>query len=320
MNLNVAWKIVLLVAFLLAGTSCTRETPPMRIGTNVWPGYEPIWLAAKMKYFDGAVRPVAYPTTSDTAAAFRDRQLDAAAVTLDEALALAQFDPDFSVVLIVDVSLGADVVIGRSAMGSLKDLRGRRVGVETTAVCMYLLSRALQTVKLTMKDVQLVHTNANEAENALQSGSIDAVVTYEPMKTRLLKKGATLLFDSSRVPNEILDVVIVRREFLRNHPRTVSAFITGWFKAQAYLQEHPSDAAENMKERMQLSAEETLASFDGLKLPDREENRKLLLGSPPPLLDAALKLRDVMLEQRLLFKKVNPSQLFEQEQLERLYR
>lgn len=300
---------------------CRNEPPAlMRIGTNTWPGYEPVYLGQDLGLFgDSRIRPVKLPSSTETMAAFRRKTIEAAALTLDEALTLAQFDDDFAIVLIADISNGADVLLGRPEAKSLKDLRGKRIGVETTAVGAYMLARALQQAGLKQDDVKVVGLGAHEHEASFRAGKIDAVVTFEPVRTRLLASGARLLFDSSRIPNEILDVIIVRRDYLKKHPAVVANFVRGWFRALSYMSERPSDAAEKMKGRLKLNAAEVLAVYRGLHLPDWEDNYLLLAGERPEVLDAAKKIQDVMLEYRLLLKRVDASKLIDREQVRKIY-
>lgn len=58
---------------------------PLRIGTLVWPGYEPLYLARERGYLDPkSVRLVEYPSNSEVTRAFRNRAIEAAALTFDE--------------------------------------------------------------------------------------------------------------------------------------------------------------------------------------------------------------------------------------------
>jgi len=135
----------------------------------------------------------------------------------------------------------------------------------------------------------------------------------------LMKAGARILFDSSQIPNEILDVMIVRREFLKKHPDVVANFVRGWFRALTYMEEQPNEAAEMMRGRLKLSASEVLAAYRGLNLPHREDNLRLLSGEQPKLLEPAKKVQDVMLEHRLLLKRVDTSRLIDRDMIGTLY-
>lgn len=321
MNKWVFRFMLMLIALVLLSSCRSEPKAPMRIGTNIWIGYEPVWLAQDLKYFDtDSVKPVQFPSATTEMAAFRSKTIDAAALTLDEALTLAQFEPDFSIVLIVDISNGGDVILGRPEIKSMKDLRGKRIGAESTAVGAYTLARGLKKAGLKYEEVKVINLNENEHEAAFRGGTIDALVTFEPVRTKLLKSGARLLFDSSQIPNEIIDVIIVRKEYLKKNMDIVEQFINGWFRALTYMKEQPSDAAEKIKGRLKLNADEVSESYKGLRLPDRNEVLGMLSGANPPLLNAAKNIQTLMLEQHLLIKKNDVSILLDKDLLKKLYR
>ncbi len=293
---------ILAVLAVLAGAGCTQEPQvPLRVGTHVWPGFEPLYLAREQGYYpSGSVRLVEYSSGSDAIQAFRAGAIDAEALTLDEALLLAETTPDLSVVLVLDVSNGGDVILAQPARSSLRDLKGRRVGLEAGALGAYVLTRALQTVDMTPKDVVVVSLESFEHERAFKEGRVDAVVTYEPSRTRLLAAGARQLFDSSQIPGEIVDVLVVRRAFAAKHREQVSQLVRGWFKALDFLRKERNQAASLMARREQLSTDEFQKSLQGLRFYNIEENRSMLAGPAPAIIPTAQQLGRVMIDNRLL--------------------
>lgn len=297
---------------LLALLGCTPEPePPLRIGTNVWPGYEPLYLARDLGYFDATpVRMVEYPSATEVSRAFRNGAIEAGALTLDEVLSLVQYGIAARVVLVLDTSHGADVLLGKPNLKELKDIKGRRVGVESGALGAYLLTRALQIAGLTHKDIRVVSVPASEQEQAFKDNRVDAVVTFDPARTRLLAQGARQLFDSSQIPGEIVDVLVVRQDYINKHPQQVKRLIMKWFSSLEYMNNHPDDSSRHMTKRLAVSPEEVSLLFNGLRIPGVEENRKLLGGTPPDLLAPAQKLMQTLLKQRLLNKTVALPPLF----------
>jgi len=318
---NKTLRLWLIASILLAANACYRSEPhPLRIGTNVWPGYEPLWLARDLSYYaDDMVRPVAFPSATAVMDAFRQGEIEAAALTLDEALTMAQFERDFTIVLVVDVSNGADVLLAKPEIKTLKDLKGRRIAVETTAVGAYMLGRALEKANLREQDVKIVNINVNQHEEAFAQDKVDAVVTFEPVRTRLLRRGARVLFDSTLIPGEIVDIVVVKNEQLQNHADNAALLIEGWFKAVDYKKKNPEDAAERMLPRLKMGIKEIITSYEGLHLPSREENRKFLVGEPPEILKTCSKVEEVMIKKNLLYKRTEYGALLDQALLKRLY-
>jgi len=127
---------------------------------------------------------------------------------------------------------------------------------------------------LTVSDVEIIACSFDSHFNCYKSN--DAVITFEPVKTQLMQEGAKQLFDSSKIPGRIVDVLVVHKETTKNHTNALKNLLTGYFKARQYLSQQPHDAARLMAPRQQITASEVLVSYEGLKLPNLEENRVLL--------------------------------------------
>jgi len=311
-NLFTAFRMIvcmwLYLFCVLSCAGCTRESPtPLHVGTNVWPGYEPLYLASSLGYLkDSSVRLHEMSNSSDVLKAFRNRTIDVAALTIDEALLLIQDNIDARIVLVADISNGADVIIARPPINNISTLKGKRVGVESLALGAYVLTRALDKAELTPNDVTIVPLAAQEHEKAFSEGKIDAVVTFEPAKTKLLALGGRCIFDSTQIPYEIIDVIVVRAETLTTKSNQLKELEDGWFKAQAYLHINAADATRRMAKREGITPAEFSEALKGLIIPDQNENRRLLSGT---LLTPVKRLADVMLHGKLLSKPVDPARL-----------
>ena len=111
----VFWRLALVFTLTTLG-GCVRDPePPLRIGTNVWIGSEPLYLARELGYLDAtAVRLVEYPSASEVLRAYRNQAIDGMSITLDELFVLAADGLQPKVILVQDVSHGADGVVGRA--------------------------------------------------------------------------------------------------------------------------------------------------------------------------------------------------------------
>lgn len=293
--------------------SCIQQpATPLRFGYNVWPGYEPFHLARELGYYQNEpIELVDYPSSTEVSRAFRSGNLEIGALTLDESLLLAQTIPDLKIILITDISAGADVLMVRPEIKSLQDLKGKRIGVETTALGAYILSRILDIAKLSPQDVQIVSLGVSEHEQAYISGNIDAVITFEPVRSKLLAMGANILFDSNKLPGEIVDVVVVKAETIEKRSKHLVKLLQNWFKALNYLNTNPQKAAPIMAAREQVTPTQFLESLKLLKIPTLEENQKLLSVADPTLAESGQRLAKIMLEQQLLNQAVNPETLLD---------
>jgi len=303
---------MLLGLAVLALTACQPELPaPMRIGMHVWPGFEPLFLARQAGSLNEKdFRLVEFSDGSEVGRAFRNGTVEAVCLTLDEVFYLVQNGTDPVILLVLDESRGADVVLARPGIKSLAELKGKRIAVEVSAVETYTLTRALQHAGLTVKDVTPVYLPMEKHLEAFQSGVVDAMVTYEPMRTKLLALGAVDVFNSSQMPGEIVDVLVVHRDYLEKHPERGVALRQAWFAALAQVRQSPHESAKFMAVREQVTAEEFEVSLQGLHFPDEQESRVLLEGTAPKLLESAERLKTVMRDSGLLQQDIPLKPIF----------
>jgi NitT/TauT family transport system substrate-binding protein len=299
-NLTRSLFIVFCLFSLLAGCSPPPKAP-LRVGTKQWPGYEILFLARSLGFYENRpIRLVELTSATEVVHALRSEMIEAAVVTLDEALPLIQDGIDLKVVLVLDISSGGDALMARPGIETLYALRGKRVGVENTATGAILLNGALEAGGLTVSDINVIPATVDEHEDAYHTGSVDAIVTSEPVKTKLLSEGAEILFDSSQIPGRIMNVLVVHSSALQLQREPLEALISGWFQALARFHRSPLSSAKRMAPRLALSADDMLESFSGIQLPNLEDNRVLLAGDQPVFLISARRLVELMLDQGLL--------------------
>lgn len=302
---------------LIALAGCAREPNALiRVGTIVWPGYEPFFLGREKEYFKGIpVKLVEYTSNGDVLRAFQNGALEAAALTADEVLRLSETEPNLRAIAILDVSHGADALLVREDIKSLQELKGRSVGVEVNSTGIYLLSRVLEAAGLERQDVRVVFMENERHESAFREGEVDAVVTFEPYRNRLIQVGAVNLFDSSKIPHEIMDVLVVRQQLIQQRPEALRGLLEGWFKAGEYLNQHPLKAAEIMGAREGLSGEQFLKSLALVRIPSREENKRLLDPTNEKVMQVLRKIAKNMVGAGFLTNSVAPEQLVTNELL-----
>ena len=304
---------VLMGLALLTLMACQNQPlPPMRIGMNVWPGYEPLFLARQTGNLNERdFRLVEFSGASEVGRAFRNGILEAACLTLDEVFYTVQDEMDPVILLVMDESCGADVVLAHPDIKKLEGLRGKRIAVEVSAVGAYMLTRSLQKAGLTIKDVTPVYLPIEKHFSAYKNNLVDAVVTFEPVRTRLLSLGAVDLFNSSMISGEIVDVLVVRRDYVEGYPERIVALRQAWFAALGKMRKSPHESARLMAIRERVSTEEFESSLRGLRLPNEQENHELLDLPAPKMLITAERLKTVMNESDLLQGDIQIKTLFE---------
>ncbi|MFC5770321.1 ABC transporter substrate-binding protein [Thauera sinica] len=257
---------VCLVCMLLLLSGCGE--PPravLRVGVSPWVGYDPLVLAGELGLVDARrVRVVEVGSSSESLRGLRNGVLEAAALTLDEALRLADEGMAIRIVALLSLSDGADAVVARPPVATPADLRGKRIAVEDSAVGALVLARVLQAGKLERGDVSVLRVEASRQRIAAGSGNVDAVVAYEPIASLLRADGARTIFDSRRMPGEIVGLLVVCEGVLAERGDDVVELLAGWERGLAALRADTAGHAALLAPGIDLTAEQYHAILGGL--------------------------------------------------------
>lgn len=284
-------------------SGCRKSVLPLSVAAHIWPGYEFMFLAQREGLLDGGLVTLRETASStESMKALADGVVDAAALTLDEVLRARAIGLRLSVVLVFDISAGADIVLGRAPIRQLGQIKGKRIGIEQGALGALMLAKALQAAGLQRSDVQVVPLTIDQHESAWRRGEVDVLVCYPPVSVHLLEAGAVNLFDSRKLPDTIVDVLAVKQSVLEEKLDAVQHLVKAHLVARHLMHHNPQDSSFRMARHLNLHANEVLSSFKGMVLADLENNRRLLGGEKPVLSDSARKLSEVMVQAGLLPK------------------
>ena len=297
-----ACRLSILVVAVCTLASCSRHTTPtLRVGLLVWPPYEMATLARKLGYFHGEhIKFIDYGAPVELVDAYERGDIDVMPMVIQYVFKLEEDHPGQRIIMTVDKSNGADALVANSQITSLNQLKGKRVGYEASALGAYMLTRALEHSDLSLSDIKPVPIDAINQASAFEHGLVDAVVTYEPTVTRLKAKGAHVLFDSSEIPSEVMDVMVTSQTDIQDKGSQINAFVGGWLKAVDYFKKYPLKAAKQVSRREQLTPRQFVSSFKGIILMDRRANEAYMSGHPSDLFKTIARQESLMRKNNLL--------------------
>jgi len=158
---------------------------------------------------------------------------------------------DSTAVIVGDFSNGNDAVILKDS-AELADISGRTVNLVEFSVSHYLLARALDSVGLTEREVNVVNTSDADMIAAYATPDVTAVVTWNPLVSEILTMpGASSVFDSSMIPGEIMDLTIANTDVLEANPDFGKALAGAWYETMAIMS---SDTPEGAAARAAMGA------------------------------------------------------------------
>lgn len=255
------------------------EFPKSRlsISANPFIGYLPLLHVRNYELFDNrALKIIEFPSPRHSLRAFRNEVIDASFISLEDAMQLKSEGIDLRVLAVVNISNGGIALIGRPGLTNVSQLKSRAVGFEKSGLTSYFLSRALKNVNLDLDDVRLHGIEVAYHEREFLSGKIDAVLTREPYKTRLLKLGGHLLIDSRSLPGEIMRVIVVHRSSYEAKKESVEEFLSTWNKGIQEMRKKDKVSIQQIQKYFSVSDEEAQNMLSSVQILNTEESDELL--------------------------------------------
>jgi NitT/TauT family transport system substrate-binding protein len=138
---------------------------------------------------------------------------------------------DTTALIVGDFSNGNDAVILKGE-GGLADLAGKPVNLVELSVSHYLLARGLDSVGLSERDLsRVINTSDADMIAAFSTSDVEVVVTWNPLVSAIMEQpGANKLFDSSDIPGEIIDLMVVNTDTLAANPDFGKAMVGAWYE------------------------------------------------------------------------------------------
>lgn len=167
---------------------------------------------------------------------------------------------DSTALIIGDFSNGNDGIVLKNG-SSVADMAGRKVKLVELSVSHYLLARALELNGLKESDVTVVNTSDADIGSVFLSDRDEkaSVVTWNPILMQIKDaENCTLVFDSSMIPGEIIDMAVVRSDV---DDKFKKALTGAWYETM----EHLITGHANYEQAISFMAEESGATADEFK-------------------------------------------------------
>jgi len=276
----------LLAAALALGASASLHAEPLKIGYSDWPGWVAWEVGIDKGWFKEAGVDVQFIWFEyvPSMEAFASGKVEAVAMTNGDALVTGATGAPSKAIIINDYSNGNDMIVAKPGIESVKDLKGKKIGVEIGFVGHLLVLKALEANGMTEADVTLVNVPTHETAKAFASGDVDAIAAWQPNSGQALKSipGSKAIYTSANVPGLIYDVLAVNPASLSAREDDWKKVAKVWYKIVDYLNDPATkaDAIKIMSSRVSLPPEEYAAFVDGTKILTLEEAKAAFKEGP----------------------------------------
>src|SRR5271156_1744772 len=162
---------------------------------------------------------------------------DACAMTNMDMLTIpAAGGVDSTALIVGDYSDGNDGVVLKGKGKTLADIKGQKVNLVELSVSHYLLARGLASAGMRERDLKIINTSDADIVAAFSAPATTAVVTWKPQLSAVLAApDAQLVFDSSKIPGEILDLMVVNSATLKVNQNLGKALVGAWYETLSLM-------------------------------------------------------------------------------------
>jgi NitT/TauT family transport system substrate-binding protein len=276
-------SLIALAAAALAFAAHAQETK-VTVAISGWTGFAPLTLAKEAGLFkkQGLDVTIKKIPQKDRHLAIASGDVQCAATTVETWIAWNAAGVATTQIFQLDKSYGADGMVVKPAIASIKDLKGKTIAADAPGTATYFtLAWMLKKNGLSMKDVKVVNLSPQAAANAMIAGNtdIDGGMTYEPFLSAVRAKpeAGKILATTLDYPM-VMDTFGCTPKFLADNPKAAQGLTNGYFDALEMIQKEPKKSFEIMGADVKQSAEQFEASQKFLRWQDRAANQKFFAG------------------------------------------
>jgi NitT/TauT family transport system substrate-binding protein len=211
------------------GSSKAGGSPQFTLAWSEYPSWSVFGVAEELGLLDGAagrmgelekkwnvdvvLKGVDYDTCIQL---YGSSAADAVCITNMDILGPAADRPGVAI-LPTSTSVGADACVA-VGISSFDELKGKTTRGLERSVSQYAFERIITNRGLNPQDYPFVNMDPGAAATAMQTGdkNVQSIMVWNPFVMETLNKvsGSQRLFDSSEIPEEIIDMVVVAKDAL----------------------------------------------------------------------------------------------------------
>lgn len=148
-----------------------------------------------------------------------------------------------------------------SGINTLKDLKGKKIGLPFNTSVHFAMLAALKTAGLTAADVSLVNIKADSILATWQRKDIDGAYIWHPVLGDLLADNGKLLLktgDLAAGGTLVFGGIVVRDEFKKQHPDLVLAYLKEYDRLCTMYEKQPQEVVKVLAPYLAMTPEKTM--------------------------------------------------------------
>ncbi|WP_199317643.1 ABC transporter substrate-binding protein [Richelia sinica] len=273
-SLGVLFSLAFCVSLMLHGCGIAFNTKlqPLKIGITTWPGFDIVLYAEAADLFKRRgleVELVRFENQQDSARAVMRGSLDAAFVALWDAVQVDPGNDKPVIVLVTNISAGADGIVAQSPMKSVQDLQGKRVGAKLGTVNHLILLEALNKYKLPPNQVRIEDIANETSAQLMAQKKLDAAVIWQPLLGETAKKvQGNIIYTTKEVDSLVIDTLLTSSQKIQEKKAEIIQFLSAWLDVMSAVETKPTEVYTKVGQLLQQSPQSFASDYAGLKKGD----------------------------------------------------
>jgi len=256
----VKWTVLFVLTAVLAGLALPSCSPPppvasITIGSPPLESSALIYIAEARGFFTRNNLEVTIEEPETGAVAYNallNGEVDIA-VPAEYPLVGSAFEKEGTSVIAVIDKAQYFFLVGRRDKGieRVADLSGKKVGLAQRTIAEFYLGRFLLLNGIDAQTVTLVNLNYSQSENAIISGTVDAVVSRPPYVSATTGQlGENAVVWQVQSSQALYAILTARNDWLNGHSEAVSRLLKSLRQAEDYLIKHPTESRAIVQQRL----------------------------------------------------------------------
>ncbi len=275
------WIVTAALGAALVSPPAAAQTK-LNIGISGWTGFAPLTLAKEAGIFakNGLEVTIKKIPQASRHLAIASGDVQCAATTVETWIVWNANGVATTQLFQLDKSYGADGMVVRNNIASIKDLKGKTVAASAPGTAPYFtLAWFLKKNGLTVKDVTVVNMEPGPAAQAFIAGQNDVAMTYEPYLSAVREKpDAGKIIATTLDYPMIMDTFGCTPKFISENEAATKMLAKSYFEAVAMIKSAPAKAYEIMGADVKQTGEKFGASAKYLRWQDQDANKKFFTG------------------------------------------
>lgn len=272
-SLSILFILTLGVSLIVnACNQAPQQLAPLRVGIATWAGFDIVLYAQEAGLFKQRgldVQLIRFENQQDATRAMLRGTLDANFASLWDVMQSDSESDKPAVVMVTNISRGADGIVAQPAIKSVEELRGKRVGAKLGTVNHLILLEALKLHQIKPAEVKVEDISNEMAVDLMQNKRLDAAVIWQPLlgETAQSIKG-NIIYTTQEVDTLVIDTLASTTTIIRTKKAELKQFIMAWFDIMSAVETKPNVVFQKVAQKLGQKGEAFAKDYAGLKKGD----------------------------------------------------